>query len=230
MGAIHDEDVNASVNQRLGTIPFAFANAECGANAQATGGIGAAIGKVFGFFNVFNRQQALKLAVAVDDGEFFDPVFMKEFFRVFMGGAGDDGDKAILRRHDAGNRLIVVFLKAEIPVGQYANKSALFVGNRHPGNMIARHEFFGVLNLSIGCQGKGVGDGARLGTLHLVHLGGLIIDGQILVDDSDATLLGDTNCQAGFRHGIHRRADEGDVERDVSGQPCREIDISRQHV
>jgi hypothetical protein len=68
--------------------------------------------------------------------------------------------------------------------------------------------------MGVGLDGDGVDDHAGLGALDLVDLAGLLLDGEVAVDDAEAALLGHGDGQArlgdGVHGGGHERGGEGD--------------------
>ncbi len=73
-----------------------------------------------------------------------------------------------------------------------------------------------------------VDDHARLGALHLVDLGGLLGDREVLVDDADAAVARHADGGLVFGHRVHRRGDERRVQLDLGRQAGPEIDLVRQ--
>jgi hypothetical protein len=66
--------------------------------------------------------------------------------------------------------------------------------------------------------------------LHPPHLIGLDFRLEVAVDHPDAAGLRHGDRHVGLGHGIHRRGDDGDIERDVTRDSAADIDLGRQHV
>ena len=81
-----------------------------------------------------------------------------------------------------------------------------------------------------GRDGDGVADDAALELLHGAHFPCLGFERHVLVDDADAAFLSEGDGETGLGDGVHRRRDEGDVERDVAGQAGLEVHFRRQHL
>ena len=62
--------------------------------------------------------------------------------------------------------------------------------------------------------------------LDLVHLAGLGLHAQILVDDANTPFLRQGNGQFALGHRVHRRRDDGDVEADVAGQVGAHVHVA----
>ena len=66
------------------------------------------------------------------------------------------------------------------------------------------HDLAGVADRLVRRQRDRVDDDAVLAALDLVHLAGLLGDGQVLVDDADAALLGQRDGQVALGDRVHR--------------------------
>ena len=76
-------------------------------------------------------------------------------------------------------------------------------------------------------DGHGVDDHAALVALYLAHVLGLLVGGEVAVDHTHAPRLGHGNGQPAFRHRIHRRRDQRDIERDRFSQTCCGRNLTR---
>jgi hypothetical protein len=94
-------------------------------------------------------------------------------------------------------------LEAEVAVGEDADEP-FALGDRHAGDFVAAHYFERLGDQLLGRDGHGVDDHAALGALDLVDLAGLLLDGEIAMDDAEAALLGHGDGHARLGHGIHR--------------------------
>ena len=70
----------------------------------------------------------------------------------------------------------------------------------------------------LGGDGDGVDDHAAFGALDLVDFPGLLLDGEVAVDDAEAALLGHGDGHAGLGDGVHGSGEERGVEGDVAGE------------
>ena len=73
-------------------------------------------------------------------------------------------------------------------------------------------------------------DDGSLVALDLAHLGGLLLDAHVLVDDANATFLRHGDGQAGFGDGVHGSGNQRNVQLDFAGQAGLEADILRQNL
>ena len=91
--------------------------------------------------------------------------------------------------------------------------------DRDAGDLEAAHELERVGDGLLGRDGDGVDDHAGLGALDLVDLAGLLLNGEVAVDDAHAALLRHGDGQArlgdGVHGGGHQRRVEGDVAREL---------------
>ena len=165
--------------------------------------------------DVFYGDQALQVVLVVDDEQLFDAVLVQNFFGLLERRSDRDGDQIFLGHHLADGNIETGF-EAEIAIGEDADQFAVFLGDGDAGNFVLLHDIEGVGNLGVGRHGDGIDDHAALGALHLVDFIGLLLDGQIAMDDAEAALLGERDGHVGFGDRIHGGADDGDVEADVA--------------
>ena len=156
----------------------------------------------------------------VDDEQLLDLMVVEDLLRVLERGPDRDGDE--LAGHDLFDSQAQALLEADVPVGQDADQLVGFVGDGQARDVVFLHDLEGLGDLVLRAEGDGLDDHAALVAFDLVDLLGLLRDLQVAVDDPDAALLGQGDGHPGHGHGVHGRADEGDVERDVPAQARRD--------
>ena len=124
---------------------------------------------------------------------------------------------SLLLGHHFANRKVETCFESKITIGQNADQSAVF-GDRHAGDLVMRHQLYGVFDLLVRRHGDRIHDHAAFRSLHLVDFRRLLLDRHVLVNDADAALLRERNGQARFGDGIHRGAHDRDVQFDAIGQ------------
>ena len=82
----------------------------------------------------------------------------------------------------------------------------------------------------IGRAGHWVGNHAGLGPFHEVGLRSLLVDRQVAVQDTNATLPRHGDGHAGLGHGIHRARQQRHPQRDVAGDRGGGVGLARDHV
>src|SRR5439155_10989422 len=107
--------------------------------------------------------------------------------------------------------------EAQVAVGENADKFSL-LGDGHAGNLVLAHHLEGVTDPVGGRHGDWVDDHATFRTLHLVDFVGLLLDGQVAVNDAETALLGEGDRHVRFGHGVHGSAYDRDVQTDVAGE------------
>ena len=184
---------------------------------------------VFKFFlNVFYGDQTFEVVGVVHHQQFLDAMLVQDLFRAFKRGAHRDSDEIVLRHH-LTDRNVKSVLKAEIAVGENADQS-LVLGDRHAGNFVFAHHLQSVGNLVIRAHGHRIDDHATLGTFYLVHLFGLLLYGQVAVNNAQATLLGQSDSHVGFGHCVHGGANNRNVEADVPRELGLSVGFGGDHV
>ncbi len=173
--------------------------------------------------DVLDGDEAFEFIGIVDDEELFDAVVVQDLFGVLEGGADGDGDEVFLG-HDIADGNIGAADEAEIAVGENADELAAF-GDGDAGDLVAAHNVEGVGDRAVGLDGDRVDDHAGLGTLDLVDLAGLGLDGEVAVHDAEAALLGHGDGHAGLGDGVHGRRHQRGGEGDPAGQASLRADL-----
>ncbi len=185
------------------------------ADAQAALFVFAGVGVFQFLLDVLDGDEAFELVVVVDDEELFDTMLVEDLLGLLERSADGDGDEVGLGHHvvdgdvGAGD-------EAEVAVGEDADELA-FAGDGDAGDFEAAHELEGVGDGLLGRDGDGVDDHAGFRALDAVDLEGLLLHGEVAMDDAQAALLGHGDGQARLGDGIHRGRDEGRGQGDVTG-------------
>src|SRR5206468_2396613 len=83
----------------------------------------------------------------------------------------------------------------QVAVGQDPDEPAALVRDRHPGDVVARHQLERVGYARVRRQRHGLDDHPRLRALHLVDLRHLRVDREVAMEDADPALTGERNRQ-----------------------------------
>ena len=78
------------------------------------------------------------------------------------------------------------------------------------------HDFERVGNLGVGRHGDRIDDHAALRALYLVHFIGLLLDGQVAMNNAEPALLRQGNRHVRLGHRVHGGADDGNIQADVA--------------
>jgi hypothetical protein len=93
-----------------------------------------------------------------------------------------------------------------------------------------RADLLDVREVSLCAEADGTQDQAVEVVLDLPHLSRLLLGPEILVNHADAAQKRHGNGHVRFGDGVHRRADEGDVQRDAGGQSRGDRGLGRQKI
>ena len=214
MCAVDGEYVDLGFGEFLRALQKISGRSDGCAHAQAALGIFGGVGILQLLLNVFDRDQAFEVVFVVDDEKFLDAMLVKNFFRFFESGSHGNGDEVFLGHHFIDGNVEAGF-KAQIAVGENADQLSV-LGDGHAGDLVLAHDLKGVTDSVGGRHGDGVDDHAAFRTLHLVDFIGLLLDGQVAMNNPEAALLGERDRHVRFRHGVHGGAYDGDVQTDVA--------------
>ena len=90
----------------------------------------------------------------VNNQQFFNPVFVQDFFCLLKRGAGCDGDE-IFPCHDLADALGVVGFKTQVAVGENADQFAV-LDHGKAGNLVFIHQLKRVVYFLVRINGYGV--------------------------------------------------------------------------
>src|SRR5690606_30442245 len=226
---VHDQHVHAGGHQRLDALLGVAAHAHRGADHQPAVRVLGGVGVVGLLLDVLDRDHAAQLEVVVDDQHLLDAVLVQQLEDLVVAGAFLDRDQAVLLGHDVAHRIVELLLEAHVAAGDDAGQLAVSVHHRHAGDVARAGQLQHLADGRVGTDGERVLDHAGLELLDLGDLVGLLLDGQVLVDDADAPELGHGDRQARFGHRVHRRRDDRQLHPQVAGQARLERNVLRQY-
>ena len=216
VGGVDGEGVDAILDEFGGALEEVAGGSDGAGDAKAALLILAGVGVLQLLLDVFDGDEALELVGVVDDEKLFDAMLVQDLLGLLEGGADGNGDEVGLGHHVADGD-VGAGDEAQIAVGEDADELAL-LGDGDAGDLEAAHDFEGVGDGALGLDGDGVDDHAAFGALDLVDFAGLLLDGEVAVDDAEAALLGHGDGEAGLGDGVHGGGHEGDGEGDFLGQ------------
>ena len=219
VGRVDGEGVDTGFDEGCGALEIVAGGTDGSGDAEAALGVFCGVGVLQLLLDVFNGDEAFELILIVDDEKLLHAVLVEDVFGLFKRGADGDGDEVLLGHHGVDGE-IGAGDEAEVAVGEDADE-LLLLGDRDAGDLEAAHDFEGGGDGLVGGDGDGVNDHAAFGTLYLVDLARLLIDGEIAVNDAEASLLrhgdGEARLGDGVHGGRHERRIESDVLRQLRG-------------
>ncbi len=214
--AVDGQQVSLGLHHLRGALEEVAGRANGGADAQAALGVLRRVGILQALLDVLDGDQPLELKLIVDDQQLLHAMLVQDGFRVVQRSSDRNGDEVFLGHHFADGNVGAGF-EAQIAIGEDADE-LLVLGYRHAGNAVVTHDLQRVGDLVIGRHGDGIDDHAAFRALHLVDFAGLLLDGEVAMDDAESALLRHCDGHAGFGHGVHGGADQRNLEHDVAGQ------------
>ena len=77
----------------------------------------------------------------------------------------------------------------------------------------------------VGCHRDRIDNHTAFGFFDLGNFVGLLLHGQVFMDDTDAALLRHGNGGLGLGNGIHGRTEQRHIERDIARKPGANVGI-----
>ena len=202
-GIDHDH-IDACIDQHLGALLGAFADADRRADPQTPEPVLARERMLGGLQDVLGRDQAAQIEVLVDHQHALEPVLVHQRHCLFAACAFAHRDQLRARRHDVPDRLAEIGFKAQIAVGDDADHAARGIDHRQAGNLVLIREVQHIAHGHVLRDRDRILDHAALEALDLGDLRCLGARRHVLVDYADAAFLGNRNRQPRFGHGVHR--------------------------
>src|SRR5690606_18616797 len=233
---IDDQEVDAGVDQALGTFDRLVADADRGGDPQPALPVLRGERVELRLLHVLYRDEADATALPVHDQQLFDAVLVQQPLRLILPNAFADRDE-IVTRHQFAHRLAWIGSKAHIAIGENTDQLARPVAARagvfdygNAGNSVRAHQRPRIGKGRIRSDRDRVDDHAALEPLDLAYLVRLFRDAQIAMDDAEAAGLRHGDRHARLGHRIHGRGQDRQVERYVARDDGADIRLRRQDI
>src|SRR5205823_6592001 len=116
----------------------------------------------------------------------------------------------VLLRHHLVDWNVEASLEAQVAVGENADQLAV-LGDGHARDLVFAHDFERITDLVSGVHGDRVHDHATFRPLYFVHFVGLLLDGQVAVNDPQPALLGQRDGHVRLGDRIHGGAHDRNI-------------------
>ena len=213
--------------QRVYAVHIIGCDTYAGSTAKMTFGIFVGIGEIVQFGDIFIGHQAYQLTLFVNHRQFLHFMSLECIHHGPVVRSADSDE--VLAGHHLADSAAHVCLEAQVAVRDDTHQHMVLVHHGNTAYMIVVHHPQRIAYRLVAGDGQRVGYHAVLRTLDATHLSGLLGDGHVLVNDTDTSFTGNGNRHRRFGHGIHRGADHGDVQRDISGELSAQGYFTGQH-
>ncbi len=226
VGRINGNDINLGFDECRDTVEDIRRHTDRRAYAQSPVIILARVRKLPPLLDILEGNQATEQAVVVDNRELFNLMLLQNLLGPIEVRPDGCGDEAILRHHRV-QLDPTIRLEAEVTVRDDAGQAPVAVDDGDTSDRIARHQTAGVGN-GIGRRERNrIKNHPALRTFDTAHLGGLLLDGHVLVQDADPTLARHRDGHLRLGDGIHRCRHNGDVQLDGLREPSADVHRTR---
>ena len=168
------------------------------------------------------------MAFAVNYGQLLDFVFLKYGGRLLKIGRLTGGHEIFLR-HYLVDRTVKIALEAQVAVGHDTHQQLVAVYHGYAADMVFLHHGESVAHCATGKYRHRIVNHTVLGTLHGMHLTGLLGNRHILVDNANATLARYRDGKTGLGDGVHGGRHQRYIQCNTAGKSCGEINCARKH-
>ena len=227
---IEHDNVDLCFHKGSNAVQNVSRSADSRAAEQTAAFVSCRVRVLHSFFNIFNRDEALQIALFIDNRKLFDSVVAQDLLCILEGGTDRRGDEVILR-HDVFDFLVEIGAghEAQVAVRDDADELAVFA-DRHAGDLVAAHEVIRLAHGVLRRKEERINDNAVLGALDHIDLIGLTLNGHVLVNDADAALTRNGNGHIRFRDGIHSRRHNGGVQLNLLCEMSGNVYLTGQYV
>ena len=204
-------------------------DADAGCHPEAALAVLAGIRVYLFLYYILIGNESHEASVRIDHRNLLHLVLLEHLHHVAaLGLTVAQGDKSFGSHHflylDGEIRL-----EAYVAVRDYSHQHTVGIYDRNAPDMVLGHYPEGVSYCLVLGDGYRIVDHSVLCPLDQTHLGGLGLDGHILVNDTYSTLPCKSDGHCGFSHGIHCSGDNWNVERDVAGKTAFEAHFPRKN-
>ena len=227
MGRIQNQNVHTCIDQCTCTIQDIVGDTDGGGAKQTTLLITGRVGILDCLFNILNGDQTGKMTVLIHQRQFFHTVLLQNGFCLFQSGADRGGDQPLLRSHHFGDLNVEIGHKPHIAVGDDTHQFAV-LADGNTGDLEFTHQRIGFINKVIGRKEEGLIDNAVLTALYPLNFFRLLLDGHILMNDTDAAFPRHGDRHLAFGNSIHRGTHQRNIQLDLIGEAGIELDCIGQ--
>jgi hypothetical protein len=181
-----------------------------------------------GLHHILDGDETAQFPVVIDHQYALKAVLVHELPRFVQASAFLDRNHAVGRRHDLRHWLIQIAFEAQITVGDNTHHALVF-HDWQPGELMLARQPHHITHAHARRNGNRILEHAGFIALDLDHLGRLLLDRKILVNNADAAFLSQRDGQTSLGHGIHGSGHQRNIEADVTGQLRGQIHLVRQH-
>jgi hypothetical protein len=132
--------------------------------------------------------------------------------------------------HDVTDKPGGVGLEAHVAVGDDAEQPVVAVDDGYAGDAVATAQGVRLADRRVRPDGHWLGHHAGLGTLDQVDLLGLLLEGQVAVQDAHAALAGHRDGHPGLGDGVHRAGQQRHLDGDIARDAARGVGLARDDV
>ncbi len=130
----------------------------------------------------------------------------------------DRNGREIVAGHEFADPLAGTFGKTNIPICKNSAKLARFLDDRNSADPMMLHELESLGKRLIGSHRDRIDHHSAFKSFHLSDGERLFLDGEISVKDPNSAKLSKSDGHVGFGHGVHRRRQNWNVERNFAGE------------
>ena len=178
---------------------------------------------LYSFFDILYSDKTLEVTLVVNERQLFD-LMLHEYLLCTVEVCINRSGNKVLSCHDLADLYGKISDESQITVCEYTLQLAVLINYRNTRYLVLAHENICFFNGPVSCQGERINDNAVLASFYLIDLFGLLLDGHILVYDTDTSLTGDGDSHTGICNGVHSGSHDRSIEVDSLSELSTDLD------
>ena len=211
-GRINAQRVGPRLYDRRGPLQGIPTHPDRSGHPQLPAFIFGGLKKHFPLLNILTCDHAHEFSVLVDEGQLLNAVLIEHGTGSFPAGLRPADDKPLTRGHDITDLAVGVFHIPDITRRHHTDKFATGIDDGKSRDTALRHCFQQITHREIWTYGEWMRDDGILGALDLGNHFCLAGNGDIAMNDTQASLPSQGNGQFAFRDGVHGGRYDGHIQ------------------
>jgi hypothetical protein len=199
---INDNGIRPCIHQSPHALQSVIRHSHSGSNAQTTFAILARHRFILCLGNILIGNQTYQFVVFIYYRQLLDSMFLQNL-RNSLHIRRRIGSNDVLLSHYLIDTLIHIFLKTKVTIGNNAYQISFIIYHRNTTNLVFSHQSQRISYRRTSLDSHRVINHTVFGTLHNSYLTCLLLNGHILMNNSDTTFAGNGNSHLRFGNRIH---------------------------
>lgn len=215
VSCINDNGICPCIHQSPHAVQSIIRHSHSGSNAQTSFAILARHRFILGLGNILIGNQAYQFIVFIYYRQLLYSMFLQNL-RNSLHICSRIGSNDVLFSHHLVDTLIHIFLKTKVTIGNNTNQISFIIYHRNTTDLVFSHQSQCISYRRTSLDSHRVINHTVFSPLHNSYLTCLLLNGHILMNNSDTTFAGNGNSHLRFGNRIHGSSYKRDFQLNVS--------------